>query len=105
VSAVSIRRLLRRARFRLAAVVAVLALTGLVAAHHGMPMDMHAMPAAMCLAVVGASVAVAAAIGVAFPVGLAPVADGLMPRAPGSPARGVPARAGPLYLRLTVLRC
>jgi hypothetical protein len=105
VSAVSIRRLLRRARFRLAAVVAVLALTGLVAAHHGMPMDMHAMPAAaMCLAVVGAGVAVAAAIGVAFPVGPAPVADGLMPRAPGSPARGVPARAGPLYLRLTVLR-
>jgi hypothetical protein len=52
-------------------VVAVLALAGLVAAHHGMPMDMHAMPAAaMCLAVVGAGVAVAAAIGVGFRSGL-----------------------------------
>jgi hypothetical protein len=105
VSAVSIRRLLRRARFRLAAVVAVLALTGVVAAHHGMPMDMHAMPAAaVCVAVVGAGVAVAAAIGVGFPVRLAPLADRVVPRAPSSPARGVPARASPLYLRLTVLR-
>jgi hypothetical protein len=105
VSAVSIRRLLRRARFRLAAVEAVLALTGLMAAHHGMPTDMHAMrAAAVCVAVVGAGVAVAAAIGVGFPVGLAPVAERLMPPAPSSPARGVPARASPLYLRLTVLR-
>jgi hypothetical protein len=105
VSAVSIRRLLRRARFRLATVVAVLALAGFVAAHHGMPMDMHAMPAAaMCLAIVGAGVALAAAIGMGFPVGLAPVAERLMPPAPSSPARGVPARASPLYLRLTVLR-
>jgi hypothetical protein len=105
VSAASIRRLLRRARFRLAAVVAVLALTGLVAAHHGMPMDTHAMPvAAVCLAVVGAGVAVTAAMGMGFPERLAPVADRLMPHALSSPARGVPARAGPLYLHLSVLR-
>jgi hypothetical protein len=105
VSAVFIRRLLRRARWRLAAVVAVLAITGLVAAHHGMPMDMHAMPtAAVCLAVVGAGVAVAAAIGGVFPARLALPGDWVIPAAPRSWTRSVPARAGPLYLRLAVLR-
>jgi hypothetical protein len=89
----------------LAAVVAVLATTALVAAHHGAPMDMHEMPAtAVCLAVVGAGVAVAAAVGVAFPARLALQSDWLVPAAPRRPTRGVPARAGPLYLTLAVLR-
>jgi hypothetical protein len=105
VSAVSIRRLLRRARWRFAAVVAVLAIAGLVAAHHGMPMDMHEMPtAAVCLAVLGAGVAIAATIGVAFPARLAFPGDWAIPAAPRSRTRSVPARAGPLYLCLSVLR-
>jgi peptidoglycan/LPS O-acetylase OafA/YrhL len=105
VSAVSIRRLLRRARWRFAAVVAVLAIAGLVAAHHGMPMDMHEMPtAAMCLAVLGAGVAIAAGIGGASPARLVLPGDWVIPAAPRSRPRSVPARAGPLYLRFVVLR-
>jgi hypothetical protein len=66
---------------------------------------MHAMPtAAVCLAVVGAGIAITAAIGGAFPARLALPGDWLIPAGPPSRPRSVPARAGPLYLRLAVLR-
>jgi hypothetical protein len=83
----------------------LLAITGAVAMHHGALMDMHAMPtAAVCLAVLGVGVAVAAAVASAFPRRLALPADWLIPAPWPTGPRSVPARAGPVYLRLAVLR-
>ena len=87
--------------------LAVIGLAGAVAAHHGAPMDMHAMPAAaMCLAIVavaGAAVTAGAAVagwrGVWAPV----TACGSRPGWASGPRRP-PARAGPLFLRLQILR-
>lgn len=97
-----------RARSRMALALAVTALGGAVVVHHT-PVGMHdGMPrmsgVVVCLAVLGVTLLVAAAI-VALPhAGLRHVvAIGL--RALAVPAaRGAPARAGPLYLRLQVLR-
>jgi hypothetical protein len=105
VSAIHLRQLLRRKRRRLGLVLALVAVTGLVALHHGAPMDMHAMPAAaVCLAVLGIGVAVAAASALGFRTRLALPADWLIPASWPTRPRSVPARAGPLYLRLAVLR-
>jgi hypothetical protein len=105
VSAIRIRGLLRRSRRRLTLAVIVVAATGLVALHHGMPMDMHQMPAAaVCLAVLGAGVAVANAAGALLMARLALPVDWLVPVPWLTEPRSVPARAGPLYLRLAVLR-
>jgi hypothetical protein len=105
VSAIHLRRLLRRTRRRLGLVMALLAITGLVAMHHGVPMDMDAMPAAaVCLAVLGVGVAVAATAAVGFRARRAFPADWLIPASWPTGPRSVPARAGPLYLRLAVLR-
>jgi hypothetical protein len=105
VSAIHLRQLLRRKRRRLGLVLALVAVTGLVALHHGAPMDMHAMPAAaVCLAVLGVGVAVAAAAASGFRARLAPPADWPIPASWPTGPRSVPARAGPLYLRLAVLR-
>ncbi len=102
---IRIRRLLRRSRRRLTLAVIVVAATGLVALHHGVPMDMHEMPAAaVCLAVLGACAAVAKAAGSLLVPRLALPVDWLVPVVWLSEPRSVPARAGPLYLRLAVLR-
>ena len=99
------RRLVRRSRRRLMLAVLLVATTGLVALHHGMPMDMHEMPAAAaCLAVLGAGVAVATAADALFAARLTLPVDWLLPVVWFTEARSVPARAGPLYLRLAVLR-
>jgi hypothetical protein len=105
VSAIHVRRLLRRSRRRVTLAVALVAMVGVVALHHGMPMDMHDMPAAaMCLAVLGAGAAVATAVGWPFVARLALPVDWLLPALWLAGPRSVPARAGPLYLRLAVLR-
>ncbi len=105
VSVICVRRYLRRSRRRVTLAVLLVAITGLVALHHGMPMDMHEMPAAaVCLAVLGAGVAVATAAGALFAQRLALPVDWLVPTAWLTEPRSVPARAGPLYLRLAVLR-
>jgi hypothetical protein len=105
VSVIHVRRFLRRSRRHLAVAAILVATTGLVALHHGMPMAMHEMPAAaMCVAVLGASVAVAAGAGALFVPRLALPVDWLVPVVWLTRPRSVPARAGPLYLRLAVLR-
>jgi hypothetical protein len=105
VSAIDLRRLLRRTRHRVGLVMALLAITGLVALHHGAPMDMHAMPAAaVCLAVLGVGLAAASAAAFGFQARLALPADWLIPASWPTGPRSVPARAGPLYLRLAVVR-
>jgi hypothetical protein len=106
-SLIAASRLLRRARRHLLVAAALLVTSGAVAAHHGMPMDMHAIPAgAMCLAVLGG---VAAAAGYALlrtapRVLPAPSACWATHEAPIRRPRSVPARAGPLIVRLQVLR-
>lgn len=97
--------MLRRPRRRVAVLLTMFFLLGAVVAHHGMPMDMHQMPAAaVCLAVL-AGAALVAAGGVAS-VNLAPrrVLGWELPAAPVPAPQSVPARAGPLILRSVVLR-
>lgn len=104
-SLIRARRLLRRSRRHLTAAIVVVAAISLVALHHGVPMVMHEMPAAaVCLAVLGAGVAVASAAGAVFVARWALPADWLLPLLWFTRPRSVPARAGPLYLRLAVLR-
>jgi hypothetical protein len=106
-SIISAHRLLRSARRRIVLAAAVLVVGGALVAHHGMPMDMHAMPAAaMCLAVIGTGVAAA---GIALLVDLGrrrrPTALlWVLHAAPVSAPRTAPVRAGPLFVRLQVLR-
>jgi hypothetical protein len=87
--------------------VVLLVTGGAVAAHHGMPMDMQAMPgAAVCLAVLGG--AVMAAGSAPFRASLRLLqnfsACWVAHQAPIRRPRSVPARAGPLFVRLQVLR-
>lgn len=83
----------------------LVATAGLVALHHGAPIGMHEMPAAaVCLAVLGAGVVVAGTAGRLLTRRLAPAVDWLVPVVWLTEPRSVPARAGPLYLRLAVLR-
>lgn len=109
-SPLALRRLLRSSRGRLALLITFLALCGAIAAHHGMPMDMHGMPGgAVCLAVLGlgAIVAVAATIirRARRPWRAPWLLRGWRLAALRIPApRTIPARAGPLYLRFSVLR-
>ncbi len=106
-SPMSLRAALLSTRRRLAVVLVLICLAGAVAVHHGMPMDMHAMSGqTVCLALLAGGVLLAA--GVAVATGRAPrlhVAELSTPVTPsGTWCRSVPARAGPLYLRLAVLR-
>jgi len=102
-----IRRLFSHPRRRLLVGVSVLMLAVAVCAHHGGPMpDMYGMDAAtaICLAVLVLGAAIACVIS-ALP---------LRPRPPWSIAsravlrvlapRAAPARAGPIYLALAVIR-
>jgi hypothetical protein len=105
VSVIRARWLLRRTRRRLALAVIVVTATSLVALHHGVPMDTREMPAAaMCLAVLGAGAAVTKAVGSPYAPRVAPAVDWLLPFIWLTEPRSVPARASPLYLRLSVLR-
>lgn len=106
-SALRIRSFLGHSRRRLSVVLVLLVLGGAVAVHHGMP-EMHSMPAgAVCLAVLGGAGLLTAAVSLVHecrispprpPTRLAP--SSLIPTAP----KAVAARAGPLYLRLGVIR-
>jgi len=107
VSALHIRSFLRHSRSRLPVVLVFLVLGGAVAVHHGMP-EMHSMPAGgICLAVLSGAVLLAAAVSVMRQCRVSPprpptrlALSSLIPAAP----QAVAARAGPLYLRLGVLR-
>jgi peptidoglycan/LPS O-acetylase OafA/YrhL len=103
----TLRAALRRSRREFVVALAVLGLAGAVAAHHGVPMDMHSMPAAaLCLAIVtvaGAVVAVGAAV-VFWRRIWAPVVRCGARSGWASARRGPPARAGPLFVWLQVLR-
>jgi hypothetical protein len=106
-SIISAHRLLRSARRRVVIAVAVMVVGGALIAHHGMPSDMHAIPAAaMCLAVIGTAVAAA---GIALWIDLGRLARPLavlwvLHPAPMSAPRSAPVRAGPLFVVLQVLR-
>ncbi len=106
-SPIALRGALRSSRRRLAVMLVLLGLGGAVAVHHGMPMDMHAMSGhTVCLALLAGGVLLVAAAAVAAAGGARPwAADLRMPvTSSGSWCRSVPARAGPVYLRLAVLR-
>lgn len=97
---------MRSSRRRVVLVIALVALAGAVVAHHDMPMDMHAMPAAVvCLAVLAAAGAIVVAIAaLVTPAWLRTDDRPTLPAGVREP-RSVPARAGPpLFLRLAVLR-
>jgi len=103
----SLRRVLRRSRYRVAVVLVLLGLGAAVAVHHGLPMDMQDMPGhAICLAVLGGGLLLTAGVALT-------AAARRLPRSAEHPTlralivpspRSAPARAGPLYLRLAVLR-
>jgi hypothetical protein len=87
--------------------LAFAALAGALTVHHGMPGDMHGMAAgAMCLAVVAGTTALAVAVHRGRPAGAVrsfvsvAVRDGIWV----PPARGRAVRAGPVFLRVQVLR-
>jgi hypothetical protein len=82
-------------------------IAGAVEAHHGMPTDMHAMPAAsMCLAVVaaGAVFALSAALAPLWRRSWIPFPAFVVPVGWPAPRPGHAARAGPRYLILQVFR-
>ena len=95
------------ARRRLAIVAILLALVGIVAYHHSEPSDMDGMVVgAVCMAVLGASTAALAveALGLRLPRPPVSQFPGLLFLTRPAPVRGTPARAGPLFLRFSVLR-
>lgn len=104
----TLRRAMSGSRRRVVVALALLSLAGAVAVHHAAPSDMSAMTGhGICLAMLAGALVAAAAAGVkrlhtAPPVRaiLRLVAVTLVVLAP----RSAPARAGPLYLRLRVLR-
>ncbi len=108
-SLISVHRAMRGARRRSALMLILLGLGGAVVVHHAMPMDMHAMPGhSVCLAVLAAGALLLAAAAVVRraarthpprPVGFR------VPRCrPVARRWSIPARAGPRFLRLGVLR-
>jgi hypothetical protein len=89
---------------RLATLLAVLVVGGAVVAHHTMP-EMAGMAASVtCMAVLGVAVAFAVAKVLRRPVGPISLLKPPSHAAPLRDAFSVPARAGPLYLTLLVLR-
>ncbi len=87
--------------------IAVVALAGAVVAHHT-PIDMHGMAGMtgtmICLAVIGAATLVAVGLNILPRVCPRSPTAGVLRALWVPAARGTPARAGPLYLRLQVLR-
>jgi hypothetical protein len=84
----------------------MIAVAGAVATHHSMPTVMHEMPAGVtCIAVLCAAVAVATGIGLlALPRTWGAPMAWRPPWAWIGPPHSAPARAGPLFLQLRVLR-
>jgi hypothetical protein len=105
-SPLHLRRILRRSHRRVLVLLALLSVTGAFVVHHDMPMDMHGMSAGVaCVAIlaVGAVVAIGAAVTL-LPRPWSLPTD-LMSRHDRTVApRSVPTRAGPLHLRLLVIR-
>ena len=103
-SSLAVRAYVRRPMRRLAIVLAVLVVGGAVVAHHAMP-DMSGMAAgAACLFVLGVTAVVTAAAAAVGPARPRPASMLPLPVARVPAPRSVPARAGPLYLALLVLR-
>jgi hypothetical protein len=104
----ALRRAMCGSRRRVAVALALLSLAGAVAVHHAAPSDMSSMAGhGICLAMLAGALVGAAAAGVKrfrtavpAPAVLRLAAVTLVVLAP----RSAPARAGPLYLRLRVLR-
>lgn len=106
-TALRLRAALRGPRRRLALLLAVLLLGGATAYHHVEPSGMDGMVSgAICLAVIGGGTAllVARVLPRWRPTSRAVPLRRRRSIAGFVPARGVPARAGPLYLQLSVLR-
>lgn len=106
-TALGIRESLSTPRRRLAILAVLLALVGIVAYHHSEPSDMDGMAlGAVCLAVIGGATAALAVDVLRLRLPRPPVfhRPGLRFLGRPAPVRGIPARAGPLYLRFAVLR-
>ena len=107
-SAIQIRRTLARRRRRITVLMVFVTLAGALALHHAAPSaDMHGMSeAAACLAVLAVGVAVAVVAAGACPVTLprAPLRASLRAAVVARVPRARPPRAGPLFLRLRVVR-
>ncbi len=102
-----VREGLSTPRRRLAILAVLLALVGIVAYHHSEPSEMDGMAlGAVCLAVLGGATAALAVevLRVRLPRPPASQRPGLLFLTRPTPVRGIPARAGPLYLRLGVIR-
>jgi hypothetical protein len=99
-----VRAWTRRPARRLAILLAVLVVGGAVASHHAMPGMPAIGAAATCLAVLGSAVVAVGLIAPQRRLALR-ASDHRAPalRFVAAP-RGVPARAGPVYLELLVLR-
>ena len=103
----SLRRAMRCSRRRATVALILLVLGSAVAVHHAMPGDMHAMPGhTVCLAVLaaGALIAAVAVIGVTRARPPRPTSVALPASRCVTCSWSIPARAGPLFLRLLVLR-
>lgn len=100
------RAALRGPRRRLVLLLAILALGGLVASHHVEPKAMDGMAGGICLAVLaGGAALLVSRIRPRWLPRLRPLRFRRPRRLPWiSPPLSAPARAGPLYLRLSVLR-
>ncbi len=106
-SLISLRATLRSSRRRLAIVLILVGIGGAVTVHHAMPMNIHAMPGhAICMAVLAGTLLLAVATAVNRASARLPrPTNHVLPAArPEAWCRSVPARAGPLCLRLSVLR-
>lgn len=106
-TALRARTLVRSPRRRLLAFVVILALGGMLFYHHAEPSDMDGMVAgALCLAILGGGTALL--LSEALPRWLPKLRAISIPRPRAasrpSSVRTVPARAGPLFLRLSVIR-
>ncbi len=101
-----IHRRLRSVRYRIALACALMAVSGAVIVHHNVPMDMHAMPdAAICLAIIGgAAAAVAIRLATLRRPRLTPGLLWVPHTPPVARLMSAPVRAGPLFIRLQVLR-
>jgi hypothetical protein len=103
-SPIAARGWLHRPLRRLAIVLVVLVVGGAVVAHHTMPEMPGMAAAAACLFIVGGSAIAVAAVAVALPLRLGPLLAPALPTPPVRATQSAPARAGPIYLALLVLR-
>lgn len=107
-STMALRRAMARPRRRLAVALVLVAVATAVAVHHAPQTGMAPMPGhSVCLAILALGAGLAAATRLARVAVLAlprPLLRIPVPTLVVLAPRSVPARAGPLYLRLCVLR-